>query len=74
MRDTANLIKTPEQHDNLKALCAKALGISPDFIELGLIADKGNGKYKVKLCYKHMRFYSLIYDGEKIVEWYRLIV
>lgn len=73
MRDTANLIKTPAQYDCLKALCAQVLDVAAEGLEIGLIADIGNGNYKVKVMYKHMRLYSMIYDGEKITEYYRLI-
>lgn len=73
MRDTANLIKTQKQYDKLKNICAHAIGTVSKLIDLGLIADIGYGKYKVKVMYRHCYLYSMIFDGEKITECTRLL-
>ena len=72
MRDTANLIKTQEQYESLKALCANKLGTTSDDIDIGLIADIGNGKYKIKVTYKH-NLYAMVCVGKRIIEYVRLI-
>ncbi len=73
MRDTANLIKTQEQYESLKVLCANELGTTTDNVDIGLIADIGSGKYKIKVMYKHCYFYAMTYDGKQITEYVRLI-
>ncbi len=73
MRDTANLIKTQQQYEELKTLCANELGTSSDNVDIGLIADIGNDKYKIKVMYKHSYLYAMIYDGKRITEYVRLI-
>ncbi len=73
MRDTANLIKTQEQYESLKTLCANELGTTTDNVDIGLIADIGDGKYKIKVVYKHSYLYAMIYDGKRITEYVRLI-
>lgn len=73
MTDTAGLIKTDKDYDRLLNLCARALGTINKFIELGLIADIGNGKYKIKVMYRHYYLYEMIYDGKRITEYARLI-
>lgn len=73
MRDTANLIKTDKQYERLINLCARALGTIKKFIELGLITDIGDGKYKIKVMYRHYYLYEMIYDGKRITEYARLI-
>lgn len=73
MTDTAGLIKTDKDYDRLLNLCARALGTINKFIELGLIADIGNGKYKIKVMYRHYYLYEMIYDGKRITEYVRLI-
>ena len=73
MNDTANLIKTQEQHEQLKMLCAHELGVTPESIEIGLIADIGNGKYRIKIMHRHICLYAMIYDGKNIIEYNRLI-
>lgn len=73
MRDKANLIKTQEQYEGLKTLCANELGTATDNVDIGLIADIGDGKYKVKVMYKHSYLYAMIYDGRRITEDVRLI-
>ncbi len=73
MRDTANLIKTQEQYESLKSLCANELGTVTYNVDIGLIADIGGGKYKIKVMYKHSYLYAMIYDGKRITEYVRLI-
>ena len=73
MRDTAELIKTQRQYDRLKNLCARQIGTVSKFIDLGLIVDIGNGKFKVKVMYRKYYLYLMIYDGEKITECMRLL-
>lgn len=73
MRDTANLIKTQEQYESLKTLCASELGTTSELIDIGLITDIGGGKYKIKVMYKHCYFYAMTYDGKQITEYVRLI-
>ncbi|MDE7215823.1 MAG: hypothetical protein K2O08_03350 [Clostridia bacterium] len=73
MRDTVNLIKTQEQYESLKTLCANELGMNTDNVDIGLIADIGDGKYKVKVMCKHSHLYAMIYDGKRITEYARLI-
>lgn len=73
MTDTAEIIKTDKQYKRLLNLCARAFGTVNKFIELGLITDMGDGKYKVKVMYKHYYLYEMIYDGKRITEYARLI-
>lgn len=73
MTDTAGIIKTDKQYERLLNLCARALGTVNKFIELGLITDIGDGKYKIKVMYRHVYLYQMIYDGKRITEYARLI-
>ena len=73
MRDMAGLIKTGKDYDRLLNLCARALGTINKFIELGLIADIGDGKYKIKVMYRYYYLSEMIYDGKRITEYARLI-
>lgn len=74
MRDTTNLIKTQKQYDKLKSLCARALGTVNKFVDLGLIAVISDGKYKIKVMYRHYYLYEMIYDGERIIQCARLLL
>ena len=73
MRDTANLIKTQKQYERLLTLCARELGKINKLISIGLIADIGDGKYKVKVMYRNYYLYAMIYDGNRITECARLL-
>lgn len=73
MTDTAGIIKTEKQYERLLNLCARALGTVNKFIELGLISDMGDGKYKIKVMYRYYYLYEMIYDGKRITEYARLI-
>ncbi len=73
MRDTAGLIKTEKQFERLLTLCARRLGTVNRFISIGLIADIGDGKYKVKVMYRNYYLYEMIYDGKRITEYARLL-
>ncbi len=72
MRDLAGLIKSEVQYERLINLCARELGTIGKFIDLGLITDAGDGKYKVKVMYRKYYLYSMIYDGSRILECARL--
>ncbi len=73
MTDTAGIIKTEKQYERLLILCARALGAVNKFNELGLITDIGDGKYRIKVMYRHVYLYQMIYDGKRITEYARLI-
>ncbi len=73
MTDTAGIIKTEKQYERLLNLCARALGTVNKFIKIGLISNIGDGKYKIKVMYKHVYLYQMIYDGKRITEYARLI-
>lgn len=73
MQDTAGLIKTEKQFQRLLNLCARELGTINKFISIGLIADVGDGKYKIKVMYRNYYLYLMIYDGKRITECARLL-